>query len=431
RYSVDAIWLVPHFEKMLYDNAQLAWVYLDTFQVTGNPFYRRIVEETLDDVLRELTSPEGGFYSTQDADSEGEEGKFYVWSVAEIAEALGANDARLFGLAYGVTERGNFEGKNILFLARDAEQVAAEARVTVEAARASIDRGRHILVERRATRVWPGRDEKILTAWNGLMLRAMAEAARVLGRSDYRVAAIRAAELVLSSLSQNGRLLRTYKDGVAKLNGYLEDYACFADGLLALYRATFDPRWLAEARRVIETMVTWFWDDATGDFFDTSHDHEALVARPRDFYDNATPAGRSVAAEVMLRLAGYTGDDALRQRARKVLAPLAEAMAQQPLAFGRLICALDLFLAEPREVAMIGDPTASDTRALLDVIDRRYRPHLTVALARPDDLTASQAVPLLQNRSALNGQATAYVCQNFACQLPTTEPTELERQLGR
>ncbi len=429
RYSVDAVWLVPHFEKMLYDNAQLAWVYLYAFQVTGQPLYRRITEETLDYVLREMTSPEGGFYSTQDADSEGEEGKFYVWSAAETAETL-RDDAYLFNLTYGVTDRGNFEGKNILFLARDVEEVAAEAGVDVDAARARIERGRRLLFERRSARVWPSRDEKILTAWNGLMIRAMAEAARALGRDDYRVAAVRAAEFISSKLGHNGRLLRTYKDGTAKLNGYLEDYACFADGLLALYRATFDPRWYEAARGLIEAMVTWFWDDAAGGFYDTSHDHEPLVARPRDFYDNATPAGNSVAAEVMLRLAGYTGDDTLRERARKILAPLAEAMAQQPLAFGRLICALDLFLAEPREVAIVGDPNSADTRALLAVIDSRYRPHLTVALGRPDDVAAAQAIPLLQDRVAVDGKAAAYVCQRFACQLPTTEPAELERQLG-
>jgi uncharacterized protein YyaL (SSP411 family) len=429
RYSVDAVWLIPHFEKMLYDNAQLAWVYLAAFQVTGDPFYRRIVEETLDYVLREMTSPEGGFYSTQDADSEGEEGKFYVWSADEIREALGADNARLFELAYGVTERGNFEGKNILFRGRDPDQVAAEAGVSVEAARTVIERGRKVLFERRSKRAWPGRDEKILTAWNGLMLRAMAEAARVLGREDYRAAAIHAAEFVLDKLGRNGRLLRTYKDGVVRLNGYLEDYAFFADGLLALYTATFDPRWFKEAHRIVEAMIAWFWDDEIGGFYDTSHDHETLVTRPRDFYDNATPAGNSVAAEVMLRLAGYTGDDDLRQRARKILAPFAEAMAEHPLAFGRLLCALDLYLAEPKEVAIVGDPTAADTRALLDVINRRYRPHLALALAHPGDVAAAQAIPLLQDRSALDGKATAYVCRSFACQLPTTEPNELERQL--
>src|ERR1035437_2492342 len=272
RYAVDSIWLVPHFEKMLYDNAQLASVYLSAYQVTGNTFYRRIVEETLDYVLREMTSPDGGFYSTQDADSEGEEGKFYVWSAEEVREALGSSAPRLFGLAYGVTDRGNFEGHTILFHAREADAVAGEAGVSVEAAEAAIARGKSILFDRRSGRVWPGRDEKILTSWNGLMIRAMADAARIFDRDDYRTGAVQAASFVLAKLGHDGRLLRSYKDGIAKLNAYLEDYTFLADGLLAVYRATFDPRWFAEARRLVESALTWFWDDAIKGFFDTSRD---------------------------------------------------------------------------------------------------------------------------------------------------------------
>jgi uncharacterized protein len=434
RYSVDAVWLVPHFEKMLYDNAQLGWTYLYAYQVTGNAFYRRIVEETLDYVLREMTSPEGGFYATQDADSEGEEGKFYVWSLAEVRQALGESDARRFELAYGITERGNFEGTNILFLAREAAEVAAEAGVSPEAAAAALARGRTTLFDRRSQRVWPGRDEKILTAWNGLMIRAMAEAGRVLGRDDYRQAAVRAAEFVQQKLTQNGRLLRTYKDGIAKLNGYLEDYSFLADGLLALYRATFDLRWLQEAQRLVEVMQTWFWDEAIGGFYDTSSDHEELVTRPRDFTDNATPAGSSVAAEVLLQLAEFSGDGGVpsgpRQRARRILAPLGEAMAEQPLAFGRLLCALDAYLSESREVAIVGEPAATDTRALLDVLDRQYRPNLAVALSRGPTDAVVQVIPFLADRPAARGQATAYVCVSYACQLPTTDPAELERQLA-
>jgi uncharacterized protein YyaL (SSP411 family) len=429
RYSVDAIWLVPHFEKMLYDNAQLASTYLAAFQVTGNTFYRRVVEETLDYVLREMTSPEGGFYATQDADSEGEEGKFYVWSAQEILEALGPDDARIFDLAYGVTERGNFEGHNILFHARETDEVATAAGVTIEAAEAAIARGRAILFHRRSQRVWPGRDEKVLTAWNGLMIRALADAARVLDRDDFRTAAVRAAQFVQDKLGGKGRLLRSYKDGVAKLNGYLEDYAFFADGLLALYTATFDPRWFAEAKTLTESMVIWFWDDVIGAFFDTSSDHEALVTRPRDVYDNATPAGNSVAAQVMLRVADYLGNNPLRQRARSVLSPYGEAMAGHPLAFGRLLCALDDYLSETHEVAIVGDPDVLDTRALLDVVNATYRPHVALALKRPDDESATAIVPLLADRASLNGEATAYVCRNFACQLPTTSASELARQL--
>jgi uncharacterized protein YyaL (SSP411 family) len=431
RYSVDAIWLIPHFEKMLYDNAQLASAYLAAYQVTGNPFYRGVVEATLDYVRREMTSPEGGFFATQDADSEGEEGKFYVWSAAEIRQALGPDDARIFELAFGVTERGNFEGRNILFRAREPNEVATAVGVGVEAAEAVIARSRAILFERRSHRVWPGRDEKILTAWNGLMIRAMADAGRVLQRVDYRDAAVRAADFVLGVLGQNGRLVRTYKDGVAKLNGYLEDYAFLADGLLALYAATFEPRWFVEAKELGDAMLTWFWDDSLAAFFDTSSDHEALVTRPRDVFDNATPSGNSVASQVLLRLADYLGDDRLRQRARQVLAPHGEAMAKHPLAFGRLLGALDDYLAATQEVAIVGDPDAPDTRALLDALNAAYRPHAAVALKRPGDTSVDPLIPLLADRDSLDGHATAYVCRNFACQLPTTSPDELTRQLAK
>jgi uncharacterized protein YyaL (SSP411 family) len=431
RYSVDAIWLVPHFEKMLYDNAQLATAYLAAYQVTGNAFYQRVVEETLDYVLREMTSPDGGFYATQDADSEGEEGKFYVWSASEIRQALGPDDAKLFELAYGVTERGNFERHhNILFRAREPDEVATVAGVSAEAAEAAIARGRAILFERRSHRVWPGRDEKILTAWNGLMIRGFADAGRVLKRADYVGAAVRAATFVLDKLGSKGRLLRSYKDNIAKLNGYLEDYAFLADGLLALYAATFDPRWFAEAHGLGDVMLTWFWDDRIGAFFDTSADHEALVTRPRDVYDNATPAGNSVAAQVLLRLADYLGDDALRQRARSILSPFGEAMAEHPLAFGRLVGALDDCLAETQEVAIVGDPSAPESGALLEVVNAHFRPHVAVAFKRSEDQDVERLIPLLADRPMLGGQATAYVCRNFACQLPTTAPDELERQLA-
>lgn len=432
RYSVDAVWLVPHFEKMLYDNAQLARVYLEAYQVTGDSFYRDIVEQTLDYVLREMTAPPGGFYATQDADSEGEEGKFYVWSADEIDRLLGPHDARGFKLAYGVSDHGNFEGNNILHRARTPEEVAAETGAPADEVRAALERGRRILLAERAKRVWPMRDEKILTAWNGLMIHAMAEAGRVLDRTDYREAATRAASFVLDTLGsgESARLRRTYKDGVAKLNGYLEDYAYLAEGLLALYEASFDLRWFQEAERLVQSMSTWFWDDQIGGFYDTSSDHEALIARPRDFYDNATPAGNSVAAAVLLRLYAYTGNDDLRQRARSVLVPLAEAMADHPLAFGRLLDALDAYLAEPRELALIGDPAAPDTRALLAVVNARYLPHLVSALSRGPADPSAKVIPILADRAAVNGKATAYLCQNFACQLPATEPTVLEAQLS-
>src|SRR5437763_565493 len=302
RYSVDAEWLVPHFEKMLYDNALLSRLYLHAYLVTGNPFYERIVRETLGYVLREMTSPEGGFYSTQDADSEGEEGKFFLWTPAEIEKALPPEDAAMFKLYYDVTKRGNFEGKNILHVEHDAQKVADMAQVSLEGLQASLKRSRELLFKVREQRVKPGRDKKILTSWNGLMLRSFAEAARYLDRPDYQQIAVNNATFLLHSLRKDGRLLRTYKDGRARLNGYLEDYAFLADGLLALYEASFDPRWFAQACQLMDEAISLFEDGQHGGFFDTGKDHEALVSRPKDIMDNATPAGNSEAFDDIIRL---------------------------------------------------------------------------------------------------------------------------------
>ena len=428
RYSVDAEWLVPHFEKMLYDNALLSRLYLHAYMVTGNPFYSRVVEETLDYVVREMTAPNGGFYSTQDADSEGEEGKFFTWTKAEIESALLPEDALLFMPYYDVTEQGNFEGKNILHVAQDAETVAAQADVSLETLQDSLKRSRAMLFKVREQRVKPGRDEKILTSWNGLMLRSFAEAARYLSRPDYLQVAEHNAAFLLSELrSNNGRLLRTYKDGRAHLNGYLEDYTFLADGLLALYEASFDPRWFVEARRLMDEAITLFADEQNGGFFDTGSDHEALISRPKDIMDNATPAGNSVAIDVLLRLAAFTGNDAYRSRADDYLQPLADIMVQHPQAFGHALGALDFALSAVKEFAILGDPRAADTRALLEVINDRYLPNSVLACAAPQDSIATQAVPLLADRPLKEDKATAYVCQNFTCLAPVNTPEELTR----
>jgi uncharacterized protein YyaL (SSP411 family) len=430
RYSVDNVWLVPHFEKMLYDNAQLAAVYLHAFQLSGDPLYRRICEETLDYVLREMTSPQGGFYSTQDADSEGVEGKFFVWTPDEITSALGEPDARVFMSYYGVRPGGNFEGRSILFVPHSAEAVAESLDLSQDAMQAGLERGRRKLFEVREQRVKPGRDEKILTAWNGLMLRAFAEAAAALGRDDYLRAAEANAAFVLAHLKEGERLLRTYKDGRAKLNGYLEDYSFLADGLLALYEASLDARWYQAARGLAETMLDQFWDAEQGAFFDTARSHEQLVTRPRDVFDNATPSGTSVAVDVLLRLAILADEQRYREIAETVLRSLAEPMARMPTGFGRLLSSLDFDLAAHKEVAIVGDPGAPDTRALLAVVREGYRPNTVVALASgPDDPLASE-LPLLADRPRLDSRATAYVCEHYACQSPTTDPAELEQQLA-
>ena len=430
RYSVDEKWLVPHFEKMLYDNAQLARCYLLAFLATRHDFYRRICDETLEYVRREMTSPEGGFYSAQDADSEGEEGKFFVWTVEEIRALLGDQDARSVTAFFDVTERGNFEHKNILNTPRYPDVVAHTLGLSQQRLTEVVDRGKRVLFDAREGRVKPGRDEKVLTAWNGLMLRAFAEAASALGRDDYRQIAVRNAEFVTRTLmTSQGRLLRSFKDGQAKFNAYLEDYAFYAAGLLSLYEATFDLRWFEAARTLMDVAIAQFADEEGGGFFDTSADHETLVTRPKDLYDNATPSGNSVAVETLLRLSELTGEPEYRRRAERVLGALAGPMGQHPTAFGHLLCALDFAVGPVKEIALVGDPTAPDTTALTRTVFDRFLPNKVVALRPPDDSSAERLIPLLADRPTQGGKPTAYVCQNFTCNLPVTDPTALAAQL--
>jgi uncharacterized protein YyaL (SSP411 family) len=398
RYSVDDHWLVPHFERMLYDNAQLARVYLHAWQVTGDPFYRVITEEILGYVVREMTDATGGFYSTQDADSEGEEGKFFIWTPAEIRELLDTvrqgspqAEADTFMAAYGVAERGNFEGKNILEFVGDLDQ------------RAELVEARRKLFAAREQRVHPDRDDKVLTSWNGLMLAAFAEAARALNRDDYRQVAERNADFLLRELgSSEGRLWHTWKDGVAKINGYLEDYTHLIEGLLELYQTTFDPRWYQAARELAEGMIQHF-GAPDGGFFDTSDDHETLITRPRELQDNAVPSGNAMAALVLLRLAGLAVEPRYAELAHRSLGPMQPLLAKYPLGFAQWLIALDYALSHPREIAIVGAPEAADTRALLDVCTTGYRPHQIVALGAPDAKVST--VPLFQgvHRSTVAG----------------------------
>jgi len=414
RYSVDDHWFVPHFEKMSYDNSQLARVYLHAWQVTGNEFFRAITEEILDYIVREMTDPAGGFYSTQDADSEGKEGKFFVWTPGEIQEILGS-DADAFMAAYGVTRHGNFEGKNILEFTGDLDH------------RPALADARHKLFEARERRIHPGRDEKILTSWNGLMLAAFSEAARALDRDDYREVAERNAGFVLNALRQeNDQLLRTWKANEAKLNGYLEDYSFLIEGLLELYQTTFDPRWYVAAQELAKTMITHFKAPDDG-FFDTSDDHETLITRPRDLQDNATPSGNAMAVTTLLKLAGFTNDLRYVDIAHQTLAQMQSMMAQYPLGFGQWLQALSFALSPPREIAIVGDPKVADTQALLGVVRSGYRPFQVVALGAPS--AQSPAVPLLQDRGLVEGHAAAYVCRDFTCQAPVTQPKVLQHLL--
>jgi uncharacterized protein YyaL (SSP411 family) len=467
RYSVDERWLVPHFEKMLYDNALLARVYVEAFQTTGDRFYRRIAEETLDYLVREMRHPDGGFYSTQDADSlppaggeHKEEGAFFIWTPAEVREILGSSDAMVFAALYDVSDRGNFEGQNILHVQRRPDDVARVMGIPVEKVEQIAARGKQKLFAARERRPRPDLDDKVLTAWNGMALRAFAYAARALGRDDYRAVAERNAEFLLRNLRRtDGPLLRAWRDKETRRPGdretgedrspqsavlgpqssalsprhsalgFLEDHALLADGLLALYEATFDARWLREARALADTMLARFWDDAIGGFYDTAADHEALVVRPRDTGDNATPSGNSVAADVLLRLAAIFDDQTYRARAETVLNGMVQFMERYPTGFGRYLAAAEFALATVKEIALVGEPAAEDTRALIDTIFRPFLPNKVVLLRRPGEDPPAVDSPLLEDRVQIDGKATAYVCEHYACKLPATSVELLQVQL--
>ncbi|MBX3298246.1 MAG: thioredoxin domain-containing protein [Acidobacteria bacterium] len=425
RYSVDQIWLVPHFEKMLYDNAQLARVYLHAFQVTGRDEFRQTAVETLEYIRREMLDPSGGFYSTQDADSEGEEGKFFVWKPEEIAAVLGEADARIFNFYFDVSTEGNFEGHNILNRRYTVEAAAAALKIDEQELIDVIASGRQRLFADREARIKPRRDEKVLSAWNGLMLAAFADAACVLGDAELLNAAKANADFLLAEMMPGGRLMRTWKDGVAKIPAYLDDHANVADGLLELYRATGDIRYLSSARSLADTMIKEFWDAENGGFYYTSTEHEELVVRNKDFYDNATPSGNSVAAEVMMRLARLTGDGSYDRYATSVLRLYSGMISRHPQAFGRALSALEFYVAEKREVVIAG-PAGNELERL---VDKRYLP-CTIVVRSRDAANDAVAVPLLEARAPEDGLALAYVCRDMVCERPARSAAELSEMLG-
>src|SRR3989441_2390204 len=357
RYSTDDRWLVPHFEKMLYDNALLVRAYVDAHRVTGKPLYKRIVEETLDFVVREMRGANGAFYSTQDADSEGIEGKFYVWSLKEFSEVTGA-DAELVAKYFGVTEQGNFEEQNILNVSRDLELFSKLERIPVQELETTIEATKKKLYRARENRVRPGRDEKVLTDWNGLMLRAFAEAAGHFNRDDYRRVAAANADFILTTVWDGTRVLHSFKDGRARFNGYLDDYANLADALFALYELTFDYKWLEAATQIMDRMIQSFWDANNAGFYFTGGNHESLITRPKDFFDNATPSGNSVAADVLLRLAAVTGRNDYREKAELIIHTAASLLRQYASGFGRMLAAVDFYAGPSKEIAIAGAPDA-------------------------------------------------------------------------
>jgi uncharacterized protein YyaL (SSP411 family) len=427
RYSTDERWLVPHFEKMLYDNSLLADAYLEAYQVTGEPYYGQIVEETLAYTLREMTSPEGPFYSTQDADSEGVEGKFFVWSLEEVKRILGS-DAELFCSIYDVTAEGNWEGHNILHLARGLDQEARLMGQNEEELRQRLDECRHKLLEVRNRRVRPGRDEKFLTSWNGLMIAAMAKAYQVLEKPEYVQAAIQAADYILTRMrAADGKLLRTAGAGApAKLNAYLEDYTFMLDALITLYEASFEPRWLDAAVDLVRITIEQFWDEAEGGFFYTGRDHEQLIARTKDPHDSSVPSGNSLAVLSFLRLAKLTGRRDLFDKAEKTLHLFRDLMVSSPMAASQMLSGLDFDLGPVHELAVVGESNAEETQKALRLIRQRFRPNQVVAFkpATGADANLERMIPLLAGKTA-QGPVTTYICQDFTCQAPVVGAANL------
>jgi uncharacterized protein YyaL (SSP411 family)/aryl-alcohol dehydrogenase-like predicted oxidoreductase len=430
RYSTDQRWLVPHFEKMLYDNALLTKIYLEGFQATGNPFFARIAREILDYILREMTGPEGGFFSATDADSEGEEGKFFVWTPGEVEAILGPPEADWFCAYYDVSEEGNWEGKSIPNTPRPLERVAARLSVGVEQLRQGLDIGRAKLYEARRQRVPPGLDDKLLTAWNGLMIGAMAEGYRVLGDPRYLAGATRATDFLLTSLRRpDGGLLRTYRAGTAHLPAYLEDYAYLAEGLVDLYEAGGNIRYLTEATRLAERIMTDFADEDGGGFFDTAKDHEALILRHREGADGATPNPHATAASVLARLSFHTDRQELREAAIAAISAYGRLLAEHPRAFCKSLTVADFLLEGPVELALIGTPGEEGFEALRREVGRRYLPNRIIAHHDPSS-GAADDLPLLAGKGLVGGNAALYVCRDFACQAPVTGPADVERALA-
>jgi uncharacterized protein YyaL (SSP411 family) len=433
RYSTDERWLVPHFEKMLYDNALLTSTYVEAFQATGEPFYREITEETLAYVEREMTSSEGFFYSTQDADSEGVEGKFFVWSQDEIESILGKGLADVFCYVYGVTPEGNWENHSILNRAKTLEQDARMLQLSEADLRGRLQDARQRLLEARNRRIWPGRDGKALTSWNGLMIGAFALAAQALNRPNYAQTASRAADFILRTMrAKNGRLLRTYSTGSRpKLNAYLEDYSFFIDGLVSLYEATFDQRWIEAALDLAEIMLEQFWDPVEYGFFYTGKDHETLIARTKDPHDSSVPSGNSLAVLALLRLHKLTGRLDLIQKAETTLRLFHGLMSDAPYVAGQMLIALDYYLGPVQEFAVVGNPSSEDTGKVLEMIRRRFLPNKVVAFkaSTKQEKAGEETIELLAGKES-EGQVTTYICQNFTCHAPLVSVEAVEAALS-
>ena len=429
RYSTDRRWMVPHFEKMLYDNALLARVYVNAFQLTRNPLYQRIAQETLDYVLRDLTSPDGGFYSAEDADSEGREGAFYVWRASEIRSALPKEEAEVVSTHFGVSDHGNFEGDNILHVSHDMTRATEGGASAIRDSASVLQHGKEKLLKLRASRPRPSRDEKIITSWNGLAIGALSEAGAAFNNSAYYQAARAAADLLLNQSQKDGRLLRVLKDDHSKLKGYLEDYAFLGHGLLSLHEATLEARWLKEARSLVDGMIELFWDGKEEVFYDTGRDHEQLILRPRDLFDHAIPCGGSVATALLLRMAIISGDSQYFHRAAASLASMREPLAKFPTSFANWLASLDFYLSTPKEIAIIGDRGNRATCELVSAAHSVYLPNRVIVGMQPGDPDVSE-LPIFKGRAMMNGEPTAQVCENYSCLQPVVSGELLARQLS-
>jgi hypothetical protein len=436
RYSVDNFWRVPHFEKMLYDNALLIRAYLHAWQITGDEFFKRVVTESLDFVAREMTHSEGGFYSSLDADSEGEEGKFYVWTLDEIRETL-QDDSDFFIAAYGITPRGNFEGHTVLQRALDDSTLAARFKLNVETVSTKLTDCHTRLLSVRATRVRPGTDDKVLTSWNGLMLATLAEASRVLesesllpfmGQTSGQLytLATRNADFLLKQLRPNGKLKHSWREGKTTDEVFLEDYAALILGLLELYQTDFNDKWFASANELADEMIELF-GDPNGGFFDTAINGEALLLRPKDVQDNATPSGNALACEALLKLAEFTGEGKYRDLAERSLALVVNLAVRYPTAFARWLSAADFSLGRVKQVAIVGEAGDENTSEMIRLVRSAFRPNVIIAASRYPPL--KNAPSLLKDRPLKNGQSTAYVCEGFVCKNPVTASSELEELL--
>jgi uncharacterized protein YyaL (SSP411 family) len=425
RYSVDERWLVPHFEKMLYDNALLTASYVEAYLATGDANYARIVRETCDYVLREMTDSAGGFYSTQDADSEGEEGKFFVWKPAEVAALLGPDRAKTFCYVYDVSDSGNFEGHNILNMPKTLAQYAKILGRNEAELQAELSQSRAVLFAERKKRIHPGLDDKVLVAWNGLMIDALSQAASALDEPRYLQAATRAAEFITSKMTKDGRLLHTWRGGVAKLNAYLDDYTALINGLVSLYEAGFDERWIEEAVKLADIVLDQFADPKGGGFFYTERDHEQLISRQKDLMDNATPSGNALAATALVRLGKLTGNENYLTAAEKTIRAAAGLLGQSPTAAGQMLIALDMLLGPTPEIVILGEKDSTSTTALRTALNHRYLPNKVVALRSPSSNATGSLDPLFKGKQAAK-DATVFICQNFSCQAPVEGAAALQ-----